>query len=579
MRFGSLLIRSAGQACALGLVFALAGFTFAVSTAGWAPINEAGGRAVGSFSALRFTNPLFGSMADEYDLGDATFGSVVTRYITADGGVRPYTFTSTGSRSFSNVLEGLLSSLKFNASGLVTGAVPASLPNAPLYQTAAGTPGLRFQVTVTDSSAGTGSSRSGFFNLALVTLGANEYRFATDAIPAGLLGAPYLSRCETLGSIGEQTFTLLSPTPADAALLGIFVSSDGTISGRPLQAGTFTLTVKATDKSGRIANNRQNSAPNQTYTLNVTTSTVTTSDLVTVQCRAKGSTSKLFSDSLQYKGLVNMGGVRDLRDAPVYFRVGGVEITGKLDKNGKYSASLLGGQKVSLRINARKGTLDARISKGSFATPLDIANLQTPKDRRPIAIAIGDVISTSEVLEFVTEKDASGSFALNYSLGRDGSSSAGAFQILSVKGRDGITLGGVEGDRWRVKFLAIPRVGISADAGIDNVTLVNVRVGQSFDQELRGIVSNSSGVRFRALPNSPVRSLKISSSKFTGMLDTNVLTTSTTGIPIALKAAASGNLNFPLGIELTRSSGESFVGESAKAIFPNKNKYADSPRR
>ena len=89
---------------------------------------------------------------------------------------------------------------------------------------------------------------------------------------------------------------------------------------------------------------------------------------------------------------------------------------------------------------------------------------------RPVTLSIGDVVTTSEVLEFITEKSGT-EYALNYSLGRQGSSSAGGFQIISAKGRDGTTLGGLEGDRWKVNFLALPRVGITANAGTDNVTL------------------------------------------------------------------------------------------------------------
>jgi hypothetical protein len=195
-----------------------------------------------------------------------------------------------------------------------------------------------------------------------------------------------------------------------------------------------------------------------------------------------------------------------------------------------------------------------------------------------VTLSIGDVVTTSEVLEFATEKSGT-QFALNYSLGTTGSSSAGAFQITSVKGRDSVTQGGLEGDKWKVSFLALPRVGISATAGTNNVTLATISVGDTFVQQLKGIVSNGKSVRFSAGPDSVVKTFKVDSKSFKGQLSTNTMPTKLSGIPTAAKAAAFGQLYFPLGVELTRSSGESFIGEHGKALFPSKAKYSDVPPR
>lgn len=572
------LRRWVSQALAVGFVFALAGFTYALSTSTEVDAPQVEGRAVGSYNSLRFTNPFVAGFTTEYDLGDAIFGSTITRYVTADGGVRPYRFTSEGPNSFQNVIEGLQSSLRFSVSGILAGSVPSSLPNNPLYLTATGAKGLRFQVTVRDAAGTSGATRSGFFNLFLRNLGPNEYRFAIDSIPAGLLGAPYVARAETLGGVGKQTFSLVSLTgAATAAELGIFVNSDGTISGRPLKTGTFTLTVRAVDALNRTARNRQNAANDQALTFTVANSPVTSSDLITLSCSAKGDTAKTNGDSLSYKGIVNIGGVKSLLNSQVFFRLGGIEITGALDKSGRFKTTLAGGEKLDIRVNT-KGTIDAKISKGTFATSLNIAALTTPTDRRPVTLSIGDIVTTSEVLEFATEKSGT-EYALNYSLGRTGSSSAGAFQIISIKGRDSVTQGGLEGDKWKVNFLALPRVGITATAGTNNVTLATISVGDTFVQQLKGIVSNGKSVRFSAGPDSVVKSFKVDSKSFKGQLSTNTLPTKLSGIPTATKAAAFGQLYFPLGVELTRSSGESFIGEHGKALFPSKAKYSDVPPR
>ena len=87
---------------ALSLVFAAAGGCFAVATS--QPNGDGSGafaesRGVGSSLPLRFTNPhvlINGVDTGEYDLGDVCGSATITRYVTADGGLRPYRFTSQG---------------------------------------------------------------------------------------------------------------------------------------------------------------------------------------------------------------------------------------------------------------------------------------------------------------------------------------------------------------------------------------------------------------------------------------------------------------------------------------------------
>src|SRR5688572_22913272 len=102
----------------LGLFVATLGFTFALATsanretgaageAGAAVTPGVNNRAVGS--NLQITNPFLlpgqdaafpgggdrDSDPDGFDLGDATFGSQVVRYIRARNGVTPYRVTTT----------------------------------------------------------------------------------------------------------------------------------------------------------------------------------------------------------------------------------------------------------------------------------------------------------------------------------------------------------------------------------------------------------------------------------------------------------------------------------------------------
>src|SRR5437868_12783039 len=102
--------RYGSRAIGMGLVFALAGFTYAVSN--FAPRGEdmaVAPRAVGTTLPLRFTNPyvMMGTVVpnfNEYDLGDAGLGSVITRFVTAEGGLKPYRFTSPAPTSLANAI-------------------------------------------------------------------------------------------------------------------------------------------------------------------------------------------------------------------------------------------------------------------------------------------------------------------------------------------------------------------------------------------------------------------------------------------------------------------------------------------
>src|SRR5207249_3459175 len=85
------------RALIMGLVLAVAGFCYVTGTntsgAGRATGSlDAGPRLVGS-SNLRFTNPLLPGTTNIFDLGDAAYGSIIQRYVTAAGGVRLYTYS------------------------------------------------------------------------------------------------------------------------------------------------------------------------------------------------------------------------------------------------------------------------------------------------------------------------------------------------------------------------------------------------------------------------------------------------------------------------------------------------------
>src|SRR5262249_47402602 len=66
------------------------------------------------------------------------------------------------------------------------------------------------------------------------------------SIPGGTIGSPYEGVTFTqTGGIGSVTFTETGALPT-----GLTLSSDGVLSGTPQQAGSFPITVTATDSNG-----------------------------------------------------------------------------------------------------------------------------------------------------------------------------------------------------------------------------------------------------------------------------------------------------------------------------------------
>lgn len=590
-RFGS-------RATGLGLVCALAGFAFAVSTGqSQSESAAAAPRAVGSYVPLRFTTPhLLGTTGNvlnplEYDLGDALFGSVITRYVTAEGGIKPYRFTTIGTQSLPNVIANTTSTLKLGISGVVTGKTPDSVAaNSVTFQ---GTQGLRFKVTVTDSSLAGSTAQSGFFNIALFNKSTTAFRFANDTIPSASLDAPYFARADVLAGRGTVTRTALSVTdmgtgaPVTLAKLGMFLGTDGAFYGRPLAVGTYSITVRATDALGAIATSRTN--PNtfdQTFTLVVNDNPVTSSDTMTQSCRLSGDTSRGGADSLRLKGLINVLGQDQfsLANSDFSFHLGSISFSGRLDRHGSLTQTTSNGSRYTVKINAHTGTISIMANRGAFISGFDLTGIKNGDVvRRPIQIVVGDAVNSVEVLDFVASVDGT-RYQFNFMQGRSGQNASGGFQIVSVKGRDGVALNGQSGDSWRVGFVAQPRAGVTNPnglrEGIDNITSVNVRIGTNFAQAITGggIIGAGPNIHFVGGPVDGLQSFKLSTKTSKGMLNTRVLSAASTSIPQAVDALKTNNLFFTLGVDIYRGPTDAtYIGEHARRIFGFGSIYTDRP--
>ena len=270
------------RAIALSLVFAAAGFCLGLTqTEDTSPV--AGNRAVGSFVPLRFTNPLIPFSTDEFDLGDAGFGSTITRYVTAEGGVKPYRFTSFGTAAFTNAVEGLRTTLQFGISGILAGSCPPLTANFP-GRTITGATGIRFFVRVQDSQGTNPATSNGYFNLALVD-SRGLFRFAMDKVPSARLADSYVTKLDVIGGNGFLIYSLVSLTNASGAAvtsrdLGLFLTPEGSIIGRPLQTGTFVLTARCTDGFRQVARGRGNATQDQSFVISVLDNPVSSLSLI-----------------------------------------------------------------------------------------------------------------------------------------------------------------------------------------------------------------------------------------------------------------------------------------------------------
>ncbi|MCY3020437.1 MAG: hypothetical protein NTW87_15565 [Planctomycetota bacterium] len=510
------------RAVALALVFAAAGFCYAVGTCGVTG-PSAGARAVGSGTPLRFTNPPVAARPSEYDLGDATFGSIITRYITAEGGLKPYRFTSAGPQSLVNVLEGYPTTLQLGLSGVLAGSLPGR-PMDPVtkqalpfpshtYSDGSGPAGFCFQVQVQDAKGTNPEKQTGLFNLFLFDGGL--FRFAMDKLPDAGLAASYLAKIDVLGGLGAVTFKVLGVVDATGASmnqndLGIFVTPDGTVIGRPLVLGTFSMLVQCKDGAGNTAASRFGTGLNQAFTIIVRDEAVTSTDLTTEQCSIRGDGNSFGRDVLRYKGYINALGQDNfqLLNSDFSFRVGGAGFSCRLDGKGQFSGVLpRDNSKVKVKVNAAKGLLDITISNGSLTAGLEAYDLTDGLTRRPVQVTVGDAVASSEVLDFKTRVSGA-RYQLDYRLGR--------------AGRRGATFAGTKADG--------------------------------------------------------VKRLKVDSQRFVGMLETNVISSKATAIPQAIRAPSFGNVFFPLGLDLTRGTGDApFSGEHAKRIFGLKEQYRDAP--
>ncbi|PXV59883.1 Putative Ig domain-containing protein [Dyella jiangningensis] len=153
-----------------------------------------------------------------------TYGQPYSQTFTATNGTGPYTYAETGT---------LPAGMAWNAATGTLSGTPTQSGSFPIT------------VTATDSSTGAGApfNVSTFYTL---TIAAATINLTPTSAPAGATGASYNLALTANGGIAPYTFAISS----GALPAGMSLSSAGNLAGTPTSAGTFAITVKATDAHG-----------------------------------------------------------------------------------------------------------------------------------------------------------------------------------------------------------------------------------------------------------------------------------------------------------------------------------------
>jgi len=537
------------QGMTLGVFSAMVGFSFALATSqGEAEHLGAGTgpapRVVGS--GLTFSNPpllpgqdpnfpsggLTSSDPNGFDLGDAYFGSSLTRYLTALNGVTPYKFTG------SNVPTGL----KLELCGQLSGIIPVM----------AGT-FVNFTGTVTDAAKAT---RLGYFRINTSNQVPGVFRFSHDRLSDARVGQDYITNIETLGGDATVKFSVVAGSVSlggfalpDLETNGISLFADGTISGRALKAGTLTFTARATQSNGRTARNRQNTASDQALSINIGGITDIQSVLGTFAATLVSSARKPGFDTFSYTAFINSNGLRtsDFVGKPFTIRVGGQTFSTTLDGRGQ---SRFGGVRVAL--TAPTGTLRVGVRNADFSALVgSLPDLS--KKVIVVEVQIGDTFLGTEPIYF-NVRNRNGHARLNYGINRS-RQIGGLFQTLFVKGDDSFN-----GTAFQTQFLISQVPDTQGESfGSPNDAVINI--GPGFTQDVP-LFNGRNG--FGA--SGGIARVNIQTRRRIGSISTFTLPASQTGIQRAADSSGQAQ-TFLLGMQV-KTNTLTFNGVASRVIFP-----------
>jgi len=566
------------RAALVGILFAMVAFSYALATS--AGLGEssvcAAGRAVGS-NPLHFTNPLHAS--GDRDLGDAVAGSAFARYCRAAGGVAPYAFTTAGTGTSLLTTIGL----SLQPTGLV-GTALAKTATQPWYS---------FAVTVTDSFGTKPNAVTNQFRITLVS--GNQFKFATGPdLGEAVQYRDYVNTLQVIGNTTPASFAItlvkLSTDTTVSALedIGLTVSSDGTIFGKPVAAGILTFTANCTGKNGQKAMSRDGTTVGQAFTITIIANSIVSSSVFATAIQVKGG-GGAGKDSIKYAALVNLAGkkVTDLSGQTLDLRIGLYTSPTSLafDSKGKTakpaaSKTPIPNTTASVNSNAQ---LKAAVSKENFNTAgtavFAAGGVKNGTMLLPVSVRVGNLAAGQETLPF-TVKEKSGKYTLSYKVGAP--APAGSFFVYSVAGKDD-TKGATAADSWKVGILAQPPAKTAGKSG--NLTMGSfaktasavVSIGTGFSDDIGAVESKgkvkSTDKSVKAADQ--IKKLAMDSAKGKGSFQTTLCAASKTGLSEGGTAGIGKAANFMTNITLTDAAAgkgnQVYAGEGSRVIYGAKS--------
>lgn len=182
--------------------------------------TDANGQSGSRAYALTIASPTLS--IDPTTLPGGTAGTPYSATLTGSGGASPYSFS---------LLSGALPvGVSFSSAGVFSGT-PVT----------AGT--FNMTVRVTDANGFTADQAYS------IVIAAPTIVIDPPALPGGTAGTAYSATLSATGGVSPYSFSLL----AGALPVGVSFSSAGVFSGTPTTAGTFNVTVRATDANGFTA--------------------------------------------------------------------------------------------------------------------------------------------------------------------------------------------------------------------------------------------------------------------------------------------------------------------------------------
>jgi hypothetical protein len=188
-------------------------------------------------------------------------GSPFSQTFTQSGAIGTATFSLAGGS--------LPAGLSLSASGVLSGT-PTQTGSFPIT------------VAVTDANGCSGVGATYTLTIACQTI-----TVTNPAVNIGIAGQAFSQSFTQSGGIGTTTFTLASGTLPS----GLSLASNGTLSGIPLQTGTFPITVTVTDANGCTGTSA-------TYNLTINCQTIT----VTHPANMSGTVGVAFSEQYTQSG-------------------------------------------------------------------------------------------------------------------------------------------------------------------------------------------------------------------------------------------------------------------------------------